>query len=78
VVTNSAPAAFGQRNNATLEGERAARAAMPTIRARLAQLRQKRQAELARRTAPPPAPKCQEPGFFGELLGREPKCETAM
>ena len=76
-VNDIGPADFEQRNNAILEGERAALAAIPTIRARLAQLQRQRQAERARRTAPPPAPKCQEPGFFGELLGREPTCEPA-
>ena len=76
-VNDIGPADFEQRNTAILEGERAALAALPTIRARLAQLQQKRQAERARRATPPPPPKCQEPGFFGELLGREPKCEPA-
>ena len=46
-VNDIGAADFDQRNNAILEGEKAALAAMPQIRARLAQLRQARVAAMA-------------------------------
>jgi len=51
-VREIGPTDFEQRNNAILEGERAALAAMPQIRARLAQLRQARAAASAWTWAP--------------------------
>jgi NTE family protein len=52
-------------------------AALPQIRAKLAQLRQARAAaQAAKRNPPPPLPeKCEEPGLIGGLLGKEPKCK---
>lgn len=78
-VNDIGAADFDQRNNAILEGEKAALAAMPQIRARLARLRQTRVAALAAR-APLPVkapPKC-EAGKLGlaKLLRREPACAT--
>lgn len=79
-VNDIGPADFEQRNNAIMEGERAALAAMPQIRARLAQLRQARVAALTPR-APDPmkadagcAPG--KPGL-GRLFRREATCASA-
>lgn len=79
-VNDIGAADFDQRNNAILEGEKAALAAMPQIRARLARLRQARVAAVAAR-APVPVkadPKC-EAGKLGlaKLLRRESACATA-
>lgn len=69
-VTDIGPADFEQRNDAILEGERAALAAMPQIRAQLARLRAARTA-----AATPPAPAstsvqdCSE-GRLGRLFGK--------
>ncbi len=72
-VNDIGPADFEQRARAILEGEKAALAAMPQIRAKLAQMQQARVA--AQRPPPPPPPvKCEEPGFFGGLLGKEAEC----
>lgn len=71
-VSDIGPADFEQRNNAILEGERAALAAMPQIRAKLAQLRRTRAATHAPPAVVPavPKPDC-KPGRLGKLLGRE-------
>ncbi|MDQ3287341.1 MAG: patatin-like phospholipase family protein [Pseudomonadota bacterium] len=71
-VLDIGPADFEQRNNAILEGERAALAVMPQIKAKLAKLQRERAAALA----PPPSPKedrleCVERTRLGKLLGRE-------
>jgi NTE family protein len=71
-VLDIGAADFGQRNNAILEGEKAAMAAMPQIRAKVQQLQKARAAALA----PPPAtPKCDAPSRVGRLMGRKEKCE---
>ena len=72
-VSDIGPADFEQRNNAILEGERAALAAMPQIRAQLARLRAQREAA-AQPRAPvsPPAEACKERGL-GRLFGG--KCD---
>lgn len=80
-VNDIGPADFEQRNNAILEGEKAALAAMPQIRAKLAQLQRVRVAAQAARMPAPtkPQPKC-EAGMLGlgKLFGRETACaETA-
>ncbi len=76
-VNDIGAADFEQRNIAILEGEKAALAAMPQIRARLAQLRQTRIAALTPR-APAPAKAAVEcapdKSRWGKLLGREPEC----
>jgi NTE family protein len=73
-VNDIGPAAFEQRNHAILQGEKAALAALPQIRAKIAQMRRARAAALAAQRKPPPEPVCEKPGLFGELLGREPVC----
>lgn len=77
-VNDIGPADFEQRARAILEGEKAALAAMPQIRAKLAQMQQARaSAQAAQRAdAAPPPVKCEEPGFFGGLLGKEAECGT--
>lgn len=78
-VNDIGAADFDQRNNAILEGEKAALAAMPQIRARLAELRQARVAALSVR-APVPVKvevKCDAGKLgLGRLLRREPACVT--
>lgn len=68
-VQDIGPTDFEQRNNAILQGEKAALAAIPQIRSRLARLQRERAAALA----PPPAaaavPEC--PGRLGRLLRRD-------
>lgn len=78
-VNDIGPADFEQRARAILEGEKAALAAMPQIRAKLAQMQQARaSAQAAQRAAAAPQPvKCEEPGFFGGLMGKEPECTAA-
>jgi len=70
LVNDIGPADFEQRNNAILEGERAALAALPQIRAQLAKLRAEREAA-ARPPEPVKAP-C-KPGRLGGLFGD--KCD---
>lgn len=76
-VNDIGPAAFEQRNHAILQGEKAALAALPQIRAKIAQMRQARAAAIAAQRKPPPEPVCEKPGLFGELLGRELVCRPA-
>ncbi len=84
-VDEIGPASFEQRNNAILEGEKAALAAMPQIRARLAALQQTRidaATEKARniaaakaKVAAEAAERCaREQSRLGSLLGRDPVC----
>ncbi|MBA8682969.1 patatin-like phospholipase family protein [Stenotrophomonas tumulicola] len=61
---------FSQRGKAILEGEKAAMAAMPQIRAKIEQIQRARAAALA----PPPMPACEEPSRMGRLMGRKEKC----
>lgn len=63
---------FSQRGKAILEGEKAAMAAMPQIRAKIEQIQCARAAAL--RPPPVAAPKCDEPSRVGRLLGRKQKC----
>lgn len=78
-VNDIGPADFEQRTRAILEGEKAALAAMPQIRAKLAQMQKARaSAQAAQRAAAAPPPvKCEEPGFLGGLMGKEPECTAA-
>ncbi len=78
-VNDIGPADFEQKNTAILEGERAALAAMPQIKARLAELQRTRNAAHAARHAPPkPDPRClEEPSRLGRLFGRDVKCDAA-
>lgn len=79
-VNDIGPVDFEQRSNAILEGERAALAALPQIRNRLAVLQQAKQVAEAQRIARERAaqeaakPKCKEPGLIGGLFGKEPEC----
>lgn len=73
-VNDIGPADFERRNGAILEGEKAALAAMPQIRAKIAQLRQARAAAQAAKRNPPPPMDCEKPGVIGGLLGKEPEC----
>jgi NTE family protein len=69
-VNDIGPAAFEQKQAAILEGERAAVAALPQIRAKLAQLRASRLPK-----APPPVAARCEPSRMDRLLNREPRCD---
>jgi NTE family protein len=71
-VNDIGPADFEQRNNAILEGERAALAALPQIRAQLAKLMAERQAAATPRTPVKDAEPC-EPGLLGGLFGKQCK-----
>lgn len=51
-VNNIGPASFEQRNNAILQGERAALAAMPQIRVKIAEMEKARAASTAKTVAP--------------------------
>ncbi|MBJ7517821.1 MAG: patatin-like phospholipase family protein, partial [Stenotrophomonas sp.] len=62
---------FSQRGKAILEGEKAAMAAMPQIRAKIEQIQRARAAALL---PPPPKPKCDEPSRMGRLMGRKADC----
>ena len=76
-VNDIGPADFEQRARAIVEGEKAALAALPQLRAKYAQARQAKQAALARR-APPPQPKkppCEDKGFLGGLFGRDEQAD---
>ncbi|RMH93895.1 patatin-like phospholipase family protein [Lysobacter pythonis] len=67
---------FEQKNVAILEGEKAAQAAMPQIKTKLAAMQRQRAADWAARHAPPPPPTC-EPGLLdrlGRWIGREGSC----
>ena len=66
-VNDMGPAAFEQKQAAIMEGERAAVAALPQIRARLAQLRASRQP----RPAPPPAKAPCKPSRLPDWLHRD-------
>jgi NTE family protein len=68
LVSDIGPADFEQRNNAILEGERAALAAMPQIRAQLAKLRAEREAAAMPRV---PASEPCKPARFGGLFGEK-------
>jgi NTE family protein len=78
-VSEIGPADFEQRNQAILEGEKAALAAIPQIRARIAQLQKAKQAEQAALNKPlPKAPMiCQPLSRLEKLMGKEPECRAA-
>ena len=77
-VNDIGPADFDQRNNAILEGEKAALAAMPQIRAKLARLQRARVAALTpRMPAPAKADAKCDASKLGKLLRREPACTDA-
>ena len=72
-VLDIGAADFSQRGTAILEGEKAAMAAMPQIRAKIEQIQRARAAALLPPAAP--KPKCEAPSRLGRMLGRDPKCE---
>lgn len=72
-VNEIGAADFSQRNAAILEGEKAALAVMPQIKARLAQLQHERAAAAAAAAAPKPAP-CVEPTRLQRLTFRGTPC----
>lgn len=72
LVSDIGPADFEQRNNAILEGERAALAVMPQIRAQLAKLKAEREAAARPRAVLKPAEPCEQ-GLLGGLFGKECK-----
>ncbi|KQY49757.1 patatin-like phospholipase family protein [Lysobacter sp. Root494] len=72
LVNDIGPADFEQRNNAILEGERAALVALPQIRAQLAKLRAEREAAAMPRVPVKTAEPC-KPRRLGGLFGN--KCE---
>ena len=57
-VGDIGPAEFEQRQRAILEGEKAALAALPQLRAKVAQWQQARMAERQRVAKPAPEPEC--------------------
>lgn len=69
-VLDIGAADFSQRGTAILEGEKAAMAAMPQIRAKVQQL----QAARAAAAAPRPVPVCEAPSRVGRLMGRKETC----
>jgi NTE family protein len=73
------PAEFEQRHQAILEGERAAQAVLPQIRARIAEW-QKAQlvAQEAKRPKLPSAPVCEAQSRMDKMLGRDPVCAPAQ
>ncbi|AKK66060.1 patatin-like phospholipase family protein [Xanthomonas translucens] len=73
-VNDIGAADFTQRNAAILEGEKAALAAMPQIKAKLAQLQQQRAAAAAKAAQPAPAP-CEPRSRLGRLIGRDDPCK---
>ncbi|MDQ1121031.1 NTE family protein [Pseudoxanthomonas sp. SORGH_AS 997] len=72
-VNEIGAADFSQRNAAILEGEKAALAVMPQIKARLAQLQHERAAAAAAAAAPKPQP-CVEPTRLQRLTFRGTPC----
>lgn len=81
-VNDIGPADFEQKNRAILEGERAAQAALPQIRAKLAALRDARQAkaqqaadaEAARRREAERKARCAQQQGWLDKLRRDPDC----
>jgi len=77
-VNDIGPTDFEQRNNAILEGEKAALAAMPQIRAGLARLQRARIAARTPRAPVQADAQCATGKFgLGKLLGRQPACAEA-
>jgi NTE family protein len=70
-VNDIGPADFEQRNTAILEGERAALAAMPQIKAKIAKLRAAREAAARPRTPVPTVKEECKGSGLGRLIGRD-------
>lgn len=78
-VSEIGPADFEQRNQAILEGEKAALAAIPQIRARMAQLQKTKMTEQARLSKPIPKKPvivCEQPSQFEKMFGKQPDCSA--
>lgn len=78
-VATIGPADFEQRHQAILEGEKAALAALPQIRARIAQIQKTKMAVLVNQKKPEVMtvqPICEQPSFTDKLFGKEPDCKT--
>ena len=78
-VATIGPAEFEQRNQAIIEGEKAALAAIPQIKARVAQLQQAKLAAFIKQTKPSVnviEPVCEELSFTDKLFGKEPVCNN--
>ncbi|HWR96025.1 MAG TPA: patatin-like phospholipase family protein, partial [Arenimonas sp.] len=74
-VASIGPAEFEQRNQAILEGEKAVLAAMPQIRARIAQWQRAKIAALPKPLAPEPEPECAKSSRMEAMFGRTPECK---
>lgn len=74
-VANIGPAEFEQRNQAILEGEKAALAAMPQIRARIAQWQKAKTAALPKPRVPEPEPECAKSSRMESMFGWGPECK---
>ena len=78
-VATIGPAEFEQRNQAIIEGEKAALAAMPQIKARIVELQQAKIAAFIKQTKPTTTvvePVCDEPSFTDRIFGKEPVCKN--
>ncbi len=83
-VLDIGPADFEQKNRAILEGERAALAALPQIKAKLAQLqaqrvatsRQAAQAEAARKAEAERVARCAKQQGWLDVVTRDPDCRS--
>lgn len=79
-VATIGPAEFEQRHQAIIEGEKAALAAMPQIKARIAELQQEKIVALIKQSKPTTTvvePVCQELSFTDKLLGKESNCKAS-
>jgi NTE family protein len=75
-VSEIGPADFEQRNQAILEGEKAALAAIPQIRARIAQLQKAKMAEQARLAPKKPVIRCLPLSRLEKLMDKAPDCSA--
>ena len=78
-VASIGPAEFEQRHQAIIEGEKAALAALPQIRARIEQLQKAKIAAFIKQTKPTTdvvEPLCDEPSFTAKLFGKELDCKN--
>ena len=73
-VGDIGPAEFEQRQRAILEGEKAALAALPQLRAKVAQWQQARMAERRQAAKPAPEPEC-APNALDRTLRRGARCK---
>jgi NTE family protein len=76
-VASIGPAEFERRNEAMLEGEKAALAALPQLRAQIAAWQRVQVAKQAPLPAPKPAPEpeCAKASALENLIGKSPNCK---